>query len=86
MLTSACVQMGLQDDVLVVKVDGFRWVLSYEQNPSYPDFGRSMIGLERNLQLFTKRPIDLRLESKEDKNRRIQRNTLHAKSSHRTSS
>ena len=76
MLTLCCVAVGLQDDVRLVDANGLRWTLEYEQNPSYPDFGRGMIKLEKMLQEKTHKLIDLRLQAKADKNKRFDRNYL----------
>lgn len=76
MLTFACHDLGLQPDVKLIASVGFRWILEYKQDQKYPDFGRGMIRLERLLQERTGRPIDLRLESEEDKNKRMKRNKL----------
>lgn len=75
-LSLCCKMLGLQQDVELIKVDGFRWTLDYDQSPDHPDFGRNMIKLERMLQLMNKRPVDLRLPAMEDKNKRKQRNVL----------
>ncbi len=77
-LHDACRALGLQTDVELVSVIGFRWTLDYTQSKSraHPDFAKSMIKLERHLQEKLKRPIDLRLESESDKNKRKQRNVL----------
>jgi hypothetical protein len=75
-LKECCKLLGLQDDVKIIHTKGFRWMLEYDQSPNHPDFGRNMIKLERMLQLMEKRPIDLRLEPLEDKNKRKQRNVL----------
>jgi len=76
LLNEACKSLGLQDDVKIVEVIKLRWVLDYKQDVNKPDFGQNMIKLERLLQAATKHPIDLRLESESDKNKREQRNVL----------
>lgn len=76
LLKDCCKLLGLQEDVNIIDIKGFRWVLDYEQSKNHPDFGRNMIKLERMLQLMEKRPIDLRLEPLEDKNKRENRNVL----------
>lgn len=82
LISSCCAELGLQENVKVVMVTNrWRWTLDYEQDPNKPDFGMGMIKLERLLQEKTKRPIDLRLEAEIDKNRRKERNVLHAKPS-----
>lgn len=68
--------LGLQDDIKLLETNGFRWLIEYKQNPAFPDFGKSMIKLERLLQEKTRKPIDLRLEDEADKNKRVQRNVL----------
>ncbi len=68
-----CLDLGLQPLVTLIEVKGFRWTLEYTQSPNHPDFGNGMIKLERLLQERTGRPIDLRLEAKEDKNKRVER-------------
>lgn len=76
-LREACLLLGLQTDLKVVMVvNRWRWTLEYEQDQEKPDVGMNLIKLERALQHALKRPIDLRLESKEDKNMRKKRNVL----------
>lgn len=75
-LSECCKLLGLQEDVKIIDIKSFRWVLEYEQSKDHPDFGRNMIKLERMLQLMEKRPIDLRLEAMEDRNKRKDRNVL----------
>lgn len=55
---------------LIIKKDGFRVTLC----EPFPDFYLYMLKLERLLQEVTKKPIDLRCESIEDKNKRAKRN------------
>lgn len=69
-------ELGLQEDVNIVEIDGFRWTLEYDQSPAHPDFVSNMLKLESKLQNKTKRPIDLRLTQKKDKNNRANRNVL----------
>ncbi len=76
-MREACLLLGLQTNLKVVSVTNrWRWTLEFEQDPLKPDVGMNMIKLERALQTALKRPIDLRLESKEDKNMRKKRNVL----------
>lgn len=76
-IREACQKLGLQEDLKIVSVTNrWRWTLEYNQSPDHPDFGKNMIRLERELQEKLKRPIDLRLESEIDKNKRKQRNVL----------
>lgn len=82
-LKECCKLLGLQEDVKIIEVKGFRWTLEYAQSKDHPDFGRNMIKLERMLQLMEKRPIDLRLEAMEDKNKRKKRNVLNEPSNGR---
>lgn len=76
-LASVCATLGLQEDVKIVEVKNkWRWTLEYVQSANHPEFSRNMIKIERLLQERLGRPIDLRLESEEDKNKRKQRNVL----------
>lgn len=76
-LREACMLLGLQTNIKIVSVTNrWRWTLDFEQDPTKPDVGRSMIKLEKALQTALKRPIDLRLESVADKNMRKKRNVL----------
>lgn len=75
-LKGGCYALGLQQDVQIVAIHGFRWTLDYEQSPIHPDFANNMIKLERLIQERTGRPVDLRLEAESDKNKRAKRNTL----------
>lgn len=73
-LTICCRFMGLQEDVQVIEVkDNDRFVLSYEQDPTKPDFGKHMIKLERLMKQALGVVVDLRLESKEDLAKRKKR-------------
>lgn len=72
-MKEACAELSIQVPQIIT-VEGFRWTLE-----QYLGLGTQMIKLERILQSKTKRPIDLRLESLSDKNRRKQRNVLSAK-------
>ncbi len=76
LLSECCYDLHLQPEVRLIEVNGFRWNLEYEQNPNYLDFAKNMIKLERMLQEKTGRPIDLRLDSEADKNKREKRNFL----------
>ena len=71
-----CTQtLGLQGNVLVQEVkDNDRFVLTYEQDPTKPDFGSHMIKLETLMRQTMGVVVDLRLETKEDKNKRAGRN------------
>lgn len=75
-LKESCKELGLQEDVKILEIEGFRWTLEYQQSKEHPDFAMNMIKLERKLQEKSRRPIDLRLEPLQDKNRRKQRNVL----------
>lgn len=75
-LDIALLELNLQPDIELVEQKGFRWVLSYAQDPQFRDFGKAMIKLETLLQSITGRPIDLRLEAEADKNKREKRNVL----------
>lgn len=75
-LWDACKELGLQEDVKIASRRGFRWYLDYKQNPDYPDFGIHMIKLEMTIRNKTGRPIELMLQPREDKNKRVQRNVL----------
>lgn len=75
-LKEACKELGLQEDVKILEIDGFRWTLEYQQSKEHPDFVTNMIKLERKLQEKARRPIDLRLAPREDENRRQKRNVL----------
>lgn len=74
-LLLGCEKLGLQPTVEVVelKANG-RWVLGLDQDPNFPDFGRNMIKLERYIKAHLMRPVDLILESMEDRNKRFKRN------------
>jgi hypothetical protein len=66
--------LGLQEDVQVLEVKNqTRLVLSYKQNLKFPDFGRHMIQLERWIREDMNTPVELQLESMEDRNRRLER-------------
>lgn len=74
-LNLCCGVLGLQTDAELVDVkDNDRIVLSYVQSADHPDFARSMIKLETLMRHVMGVAIDLRLESKEDKNKRAGRN------------
>lgn len=73
-LKMCCKVLGLQEDVELIDVkDNDRLVLHYEQSPGHPDFGRNMIRLESLMRQTMGVVIDLRLEAKEDRNKRTQR-------------
>lgn len=76
-IKSACTKLGLQEDIKVVSVTNrWRWTLDFEQDLGKPDVSTNMIKMERIIQEELKRPVDLRLESKADKNMRKKRNIL----------
>lgn len=73
-LTEGSRHYALQEDVLVTEIkNDTRFVLSYKQNPEFPDFGRHMIKLERWLREKLGLAVELQLESIEDRNRREER-------------
>lgn len=76
-LKRGCEALGLQQDIQLIGVHGNKWVLDYEQSSLHPDFAENMIRLERWIQASSGRPIDLRLEAKEDKMNRKKRNILY---------
>lgn len=67
-LTKACEELGIPIPDLI-SVDKFRWTLELKDEES----AKSLIKLERRLHQIIGRPIDLRLESEVDKNKRKQR-------------
>lgn len=71
-LHESCEALGLQKSVNIVKVmNETRWVLHYDQEAGKPDFGNSMIKLERHIRAKLEgQPIELLLESRMDRNRR----------------
>lgn len=74
-LKTCCQILGLQEDVELIEVkDKDRFVLSYEQDPTKPDFAKNMIKLERLMKQTMGINIDLRLEPMKDKNNRARRN------------
>jgi hypothetical protein len=74
-LKTCCQVLGIQDDARVIGVkDNDRFVLSYEQDPMKPDFGKHMIKLETLMREVMGVVVDLVLEPMEDKNKRAQRN------------
>jgi len=76
-IKTACKALGLQEDIKVIQVvNRWRWTIEYTQSPDHPDFTQHILRLEKILQATLNRPIDLRLESLSDKNRRKQRNVL----------
>ncbi len=73
-LKQCCRILGLQDDVeLIDVITNDRFVLHYEQSSIHPDFGKNMIKLESMMRGTLGVVVDLRLEAKEDKNKRVQR-------------
>lgn len=74
-LERGLIHFDLQRDVSLVEVKNeTRLVLSVVQNPQYPPFGHAMIKLERWLKTFLDvEDLELQLESKEDRNRRVER-------------
>lgn len=73
-LKQCCHILGIQEAELIDVKDNDRFVLSYTQDPTKPEFSRNMIKLETLMRQTMGVVIDLRLESKEDKNRRAGRN------------
>lgn len=73
-LIEGCRMMGLQEDVQVVKLlNNTRFVLSYVQDKTKPDFAWAMIKLEKWLREQFHFEVELQLESIEDRNRRVER-------------
>lgn len=73
-LKHAIESSGLQPEVDLVEIrNSTRFVLSYVQKPNFPDFGNAMIKLEFELQKKSGLPIELQLETTEDRNKRTQR-------------
>lgn len=70
LLNEACERLKIEP-IKLISVNKFRWILEDREG-----IGPKMIKLERLLQLGTKRPIDLRLQPKADKNKRFDRNYL----------
>lgn len=60
---------GLTPYCELLHVEGFRWTVS---QPT-PDFYKHMLKLERKLHELTGRPVDLRVETLEDRNKREKR-------------
>jgi hypothetical protein len=77
-LIQACRFFKLQTDVRVTDIseDKCRWTLEYKQDPEKPDFANHMMKVESLLQKLLRMPVDLRLETKEDKMKRRERNVL----------
>ncbi len=74
-LKQCCQILGLQTDVELIDVkDNDRFVLSYTQDPTKPDFGMNMIKLETLMRQTMNVVVDLRLEPMADKNKRASRN------------
>lgn len=70
-LKTCCKMLGLQEDVELLDVqENDRFVLYYEQDPNFPDFGMKMIQLERLMRNIMGIVVDLRLEPRKDKNNR----------------
>lgn len=69
-LNAVCIKLGFEP-VTIARIDRFRWTLNERDG-----LGPQMIKIEREVQAETKRPIDLRLEPKQDKNKRFDRNYL----------
>lgn len=76
LLIEGCKHLGLQEDIKIVERRGYRLTIEYTQSPDHPDFIENMLKLEKVLQLAARRPIDLRLKAKNDKNKRFDRNYL----------
>lgn len=69
-LKQCCKYLGLQEDVELLAVkDKDRFLLSYAQDPTKPDFGKAMIKLETMMRTVMGVVVDLRLEAKTDLNR-----------------
>lgn len=69
-------ELGLQEDILLAKVHGIQWTISFQQNPEMPDVISNLLKLEKLLQQKTRRSVDIRLLPKKDKNNRQGRNVL----------
>lgn len=75
-LKACCQILHLQTDVELVSVtENDRFTLKYLQDPLKPDFGKSMIKLERLMRQALGVVVDLRLEPKADKNQGGNRNS-----------
>ncbi len=73
-LLKGCDKLGLQKTVQVTQIKhDTRFVLTFTQDPTKPNFGHSMIKLERWLRGELKFEVELQLESIEDRNKRVQR-------------
>ncbi|MGE4132081.1 MAG: hypothetical protein AB7F86_10625 [Bdellovibrionales bacterium] len=73
-MVEACQAFGLQTDVTVTDIkNDTRFVLSYTQDKTKPNFGYAMIKLERWLRPKLGFEVELLLESIEDRNRRVER-------------
>ena len=73
-LDACCKILNIQTPELLGVKDNDRFILSYEQDPIKPDFGKQMIKLETLMRQTMGVVVDLRLETKEDKNKRAGRN------------
>ncbi len=70
-LTEACKELGLQPDVQLLEIkQNTRWVLAFEQSPTFPRFDYAMIKLEAVLREITRTEIELMCESEVDRNKR----------------
>lgn len=67
-LNTACNELNIVPPS-ITDIDKFRWTLLTSEETFY----KYMLKLERRLQELTNKRIDLRLETKEDKNRRVER-------------
>lgn len=73
LIQEALANIGVKQEIKVIMVQNrWRWTIEFESK----DFYRHLLKLEKLLQERTGRPIDIRLESQEDKMRRKQRNVL----------
>lgn len=66
-MTKACEDLNLPQPA-ILETNGFRWTLKDE-----PELGPRLIRIERKLHELTGKPIDLRTETKDDRNKRMQR-------------
>lgn len=69
-LKNCCLMLGIQEAQLIGVKDNDRFILSYEQDPTKPDFAKNMIKLETLMRKTMGVVIDLRLEAKEDRAKR----------------
>lgn len=70
LLNSVTEEFGFKP-IEIFNMNKIRWVLHDREG-----LGPEMIRLERRLQELTKKPIDLRVQLKSDKNKRFDRNYL----------